>query len=270
MSTDSLKAAVGLTPEAPATQQEPQSLHAFLTAYKSEIARALPKHLTADRLARVALTEVRKTPMLGKCAPRSLFGAIMQCAQLGLEPGGALGHAYLLPFRNKTGGYDVQFIVGYRGMIDLARRSGQIVSIEAHAVYPGDHFDCEFGLDSKLVHRPDWDVERNNPQTIRFVYAVAKLQGGGVQFEVMSKAQVDSIRARSKSSGNGPWVTDFEPMALKTVIRRMFKYLPVSIEVQRAVGLDEMAEAGVNQDNGMVFEGESVPVDDPAAEEVSQ
>ncbi len=243
-------------------KQAPKTIAGFLTTYKGEIARALPKHLTADRMARVAMTEIRKTPALLKCRPESLFGAIIQTAQLGLEPGNAMGHAYLVPY-----GQDVQLIMGYRGMIDLARRSGQIVSIEAHAVYEGDTFECTFGLNSDLRHVPDWEnPNRTDASKLRFVYAVAKLKDGGTQFEVMSRAEVEAIRARSKAGRSGPWVTDFAQMAIKTVIRRLFKYLPVSIEMQQAISLDERAEANQPQDNSLVIEG--VATDDIGAENI--
>lgn len=252
MSTQQLKAAATGKNVANAGQN-PKTIHGFLEQYKSEIARALPKHMTADRMARIALTEFRKTPALMKCDPATLFGAVIQCAQLGLEPGGALGHAYLLPFENrKKGTTDVQFIVGYRGMIDLARRSGQIVSISARAVHANDEFTYEFGLHEDLRHKPD---ESGNPGALTHVYAVARLKDGGVQFDVMSKAEIDKVRALSKASGSGPWVTFYEEMAKKTVIRRLFKYLPVSIEMATAVGLDERVDAGLGQDNEMVIEG---------------
>lgn len=256
MGANALKQAV--SGQAVATKPaKPTTIHGFLETYKSEIQRALPKHMTADRMARIALTEFRKTPALMKCEPASLFGAVIQCAQLGLEPGGALGHAYLIPFENrKKGTTEVQFIVGYRGMIDLARRSGQIVSLEAHAVYEGDKFECMFGLNSDLKHVPDWEnPNRTDPSKLRFVYAVAKLKDGGTQFEVMSRAEIDAIRARSKAASYGPWVSDYVAMALKTVIRRLFKYLPVSIELSQAVAMDERAEADVSQDNGFVIDG---------------
>jgi recombination protein RecT len=241
-------------------KQAPKTIHGFLSTYKGEIQRALPKHMNADRMARIALTEIRKVPALLKCKPESLFGAIIQTAQLGLEPGNALGHAYLLPY-----GQDVQLIIGYKGMIDLARRSGQIVSIEAHAVYEGDTFECAFGLNSDLKHVPDWEYpNRTDANKLRFVYAVAKLKDGGTQFEVMSRAEVEAIRARSKAGRNGPWVTDFAQMALKTVIRRLFKFLPVSIELQQAISLDERAESNLPQDNDLVIEG--VATDVPAHE----
>src|SRR6516164_8559050 len=138
MSTQALKAVAGQS-TAPAKREKPTNIAGFLDQYKGEIARALPRHMTADRMARIALTECRKTPALMKCDPATLFGAVIQCAQLGLEPGGAMGHCYLLPFENrKKGTTDVQFIIGYRGMLDLARRSGQIVSISAREVCEND------------------------------------------------------------------------------------------------------------------------------------
>lgn len=233
-----------------AKADKPKTIAGLLTdpAVKQQIALALPKHMTADRLARIALTEVRKVPALGRCDQASFLGAIMQCAALGLEPGGALGHAYLLPFENRKKDItEVQFIVGYRGMVDLARRSGQILSLEARAVYAADRFHVALGLHPDLTHEPAWDADDRGP--LRFVYAVAKLKDGGTQFEVMSRAEVEKVRAQSKAGQSGPWVSHFEEMAKKTVIRRLFKYLPVSIEIARAVGMDEQAEAGLPQDN---------------------
>jgi len=235
----------------------------FLNKYKSEIARALPRHLTADRLSRVALTEFSKNPKLASCDPRSLFGAVIQCAQLGLEPGGALGHAYLVPFKNsKTNSYGVQFIIGYKGMLDLARRSGQIVSIETHVVYEADTFRVTLGLNPDLVHQPNWQAQDRGEMT--FVYAIARLKDGGVQFDVMSRAEIERIRNASQGyktaikykDDNTPWISHFDEMARKTVIRRLFKYLPVSIEMQRAVAYDEGFDAGVSQGNDLVIAGD--------------
>ncbi len=241
-------------------------------AVQSQLKVALPRHMTAERMARIATTEMRKVPKLAQCDPMSFLGAVIQCAQLGLEPGNALGHAYILPFekRKKQGNQwitervEAQVIIGYRGMIDLARRSGQIVSIEARAVYEGDEFVCELGLDSKLSHQPDWqNPNRTRPELLRFVYAVAKLKDGGVQFDVMSRAEVDGIRARSKSADSGPWVTDYAAMALKSVVRRLFKFLPVSIEMQQAVSIDEQAEAGISQQNSAIIDGNFSEVETP-------
>lgn len=242
---------------------------------KAQMQLALPKHMTSDRLARIALTEIRKVPKLAQCDQASFLGAIMQVAALGLEPGGALGHAYLIPFEKRgklangqwgVVGTDVQLIIGYRGMIDLARRSGQIVSLSARVVYKRDTFTYTYGMEETLEHRP---YEGAGPGEMTHVYAVAKLVGGGVQFEVMSRAKVEAIRDASQgykaAEGNAkkynkpvdsPWSNHFDEMAKKTVIRHLFKYLPVSIEIQRAVGLDEQADAGVDQHNAMVIDGE--------------
>lgn len=225
---------------------------------QAQIKAALPRHMTPERLARIVTTEIRKVPKLAECTPVSFFGAVIQCAQLGLEPGNALGHAYLLPY-----GKDVQLIIGYRGMIDLARRSGQIVSIDARAVYEGDRFECRLGLDPHIEHEPDWtNPNRTQGDKLQFVYAVAKLKDGGIQFDVMSRAEIEGIRARSKAGNGGPWKTDYQAMALKTVVRRLFKFLPVSIEMQTAVGIDERAESGLPQDNGAVIDGNFTQVDD--------
>lgn len=268
MSTQALKAAA--TGTQVATQEHhPRTIAALLLdpQIKQQMALALPRHITADRLARIALTEVRKNPKLAQCDQTSFLGAIMQCAALGLEPGGALGHCYLIPFENRRQQRtEVQFIVGYRGMIDLARRSGQIVSLEARAVYAKDHFEVELGLDSSIVHKPAWEAEdRGN---ITFVYAVAKLRDGGIQFEVMSLREIERVRNASagyrvaesiakkyNKTPDSPWHSHFEEMAKKTVVRRLFKYLPVSIEIQRAVGLDEQAEIGITQDTPLMIEG---------------
>lgn len=225
---------------------------------QAQIRAALPRHMTPERLARIVTTEIRKVPKLAECTPVSFFGAVIQCAQLGLEPGNALGHAYLLPY-----GKDVQLIIGYRGMIDLARRSGQIVSIDARAVYEGDKFECTLGLDPHIDHVPDWNnPNRTKAEKLQFVYAVAKLKDGGIQFDVMSRAEIEGIRARSKAGNGGPWKTDYTAMALKSVVRRLFKFLPVSIEMQTAVGLDERADAGLPQDNGAIIDGQFSTVDE--------
>lgn len=226
--------------------KNPGSLLAIVQSagFKKQMALALPKCLTADRLTRIVTTECRKTPALLNCNQESFLGAILQCAQLGLEPGGALGHCYLLPFGNgkaKDGRPNAQLIIGYRGMIDLARRSGQIVSLSAYVVRDGDEFDYELGLHPNIKHRPSHSAK---PGAMTYVYAVANLKDGGVQFEVMSRAEIESVRQQSKAGNNGPWVNHFDEMAKKTVIRRLFKMLPVSIEIARAVEVDEKTDRG--------------------------
>lgn len=258
--TEQLKQRIGANGHAPLGATKPEgegkalapadALARFLAspAATAQIAKALPRHLTADRLIRIATTELRKIPKLAQCSPASFLGSVIQCAQLGLEPGSALGHVYIIPFdrwEKKTGRWILAetvatVIIGYRGMLALARRSGEIESIDAWPVYQGDKFRCVLGLDATLEHEPDWEnAGRTQPDRLRFVYAVAKLKGGGRQFAVMSRAEVEMIRDRVFAKNrvdiekyDGPWKSDFEAMALKTVVRRLFKMLPVSIEHQ--------------------------------------
>ena len=213
-------------------------------AFQKQMALAMPKSMTPDRLTRIVMTECRKTPALMKCSPESFYGAVLQCAALGLEPGSALGHCYLLPFGNgkdKQNRPNAQLIIGYRGMIDLARRSGQIISLQAWTVHAQDTFNYQLGLNPDIEHVPASVADRG---PVTHVYAVAKLKGGGVQFEVMSRAEIEKVRASSKAGNSGPWSSHWDEMAKKTVIRRLFKYLPVSIEAVRAVEIDEKTDRG--------------------------
>lgn len=225
--------------------QIPKVAH-LLEQQKKQIQAALPRHLTPERMARIALTEVRKNPELAMCEPLSFLGAIIQCAQLGLEPGNALGHVYLIPFWNsKKGVKEVQVIPGYRGLIDLARRSGQIISISARTVHEFDDFEYEYGLDEKLTHKPN-PSERGD---MIGAYAVAKLKDGGMQFEYMSRREIDKI----KKDGNPVWKNHYEEMARKTLVRRLFKYLPVSIEIANLIELSDREETGLGQDNDQIL-----------------
>lgn len=238
----------------------------FFESQKATLLAVLPQHVNADRMLKIALGAMRTTPKLMNCTVESLFGAIVQCSQLGLEPNTPLGHAYLIPFDNKRAGKtEVQIVFGYKGLVDLARRSGQIVSISAHEVCQKDHFEYEYGLDEKLVHRPALGARGD---VIAF-YAVAKLVGGGYAFEVMSRAQIEEIRDASQNykfardKGTTVWGQHFVEMGRKTVLRRLFKYLPVSIELATAAALDGKVDHD-SQALDTVLSGEYQVVDDDA------
>ncbi len=213
---------------------------AFLEDNKRMITAALPKHVNADRMLQVAQTAVTQNPALLECDAGTLFGALIKCTQLGLEPNNALGQLYLIPFNNrKQNRKDVQVIIGYKGMIDLARRSGHIDSLQAIAVRDGDEFSYEYGLNEHLKHVPG-----NNRGEITHFYAYAKLKGGGFQFEVLPKNDIDKIMRGTQSGGKyGPWADHPEQMGRKTMIRRLFNYLPVSIEMAQASTLDATGES---------------------------
>jgi len=216
------------------------TIRAMLIKSKDQIAMALPKHLTADRIIRVAMTSIQRTPKLLECSPKSLIGAIIQSAQLGLEPDGVLGHAYLIPY-----GKEVTFIPGYKGLIDLARRSGQVVSIGSHVVYSNENFNLEFGFDETIKHKPLPPSQRGDRIG---VYGIARLKDGSVHFEWLWAEEVEKIRKVSlnKTRGAGPWVDHEDEMWRKTGIRRLAKYLPLSAEFAKAAAVDEMHDAGID------------------------
>ena len=254
--TDQLAAVV--TPTAPVAKPKTKApiivQQVLSDQFKKQLALAVPKHLNADRMARIAATEVRKNKALLNTEPTSFLGSVMQAAQLGLEPGSALGQAYLVPYGNQC-----QLIIGYKGMIDLARRSGQVLSLNAYAVREGDDFSFQLGLKPDIHHVPSLEADRIN-KPITYVYAVATLKGGGYQFEVMSRAEVEAVKAKAKSKNI--WTNYFEEMAKKTVIRRLFKYLPVSIEALEITNADAKREAGEKVEPDDVINIEAVSVKD--------
>ncbi len=224
-----------------ATKENFKKLTNLFEALKPQMAKALPKHVTADRLVRVALNELRANKRLSECNPQSLMKCLMVSSALGLEPG-LLGHVYFVPYKTEA-----TVIIGYKGMIELALRSDKVTNIEARAIYENDDYSINLGTESTITHSPALGKDRGSPVAY---YAIAKFGNGSYQFEVMTVADIIKIRDKSMGKNSAPWVDHFDEMAKKTVIRRMFKYLPISIEVQNAVTLDEAAEMG-NQNNAL-------------------
>lgn len=239
-------------------QSSPKDIGQLLQskAMLNQLRLALPKHITPERLARIVLTQIRQTPALLKCRRESLLGAILQAAQLGLEPG-TLGQCWILPY-----GKDATFIVGYRGMAQLAWRSGQVAGLSSRAVFEGDVFDYDFGED-KISHKPGGETD---PAKLTHVYAVVHTTYGGRIWDVMTRAEVDGIRKRSPAGNRGPWVTDYTEMAKKTVFRRLMKIGPCSVEMQTAMTLDDAADRGISQ--GIDFDIDVEATDEPELEEL--
>lgn len=212
---------------------------AQINQMQSAIKRALPSVITPERFTRIAVSALSTTPKLQECHPMTFVGAMMTAAQLGLEPNTPLGQAYLIPFWNgKTKRLECQFQIGYKGMIDLAYRSGQISSIQAHVVYENDTFEYSFGLEPALKHIPAIK-DRGDPHA---VYAVFKTKDGGYGYDVMSWDDVIAHGQRySKTYGNGPWQTNPEEMAKKTVLKKVLKYAPLSSDFVKA----ELADGSV-------------------------
>lgn len=218
----------------------------LVTNRMEEIKASLPKHIAQDHFLRVYFLSLQRNPALLECTPLSLLGALLLCAQFGLEPDGLTRQAYLIPFQNnKKGCKEVQVIIGYGGLLDLARRSGQIKAVESRVVKAKDHFAYSFGVTPSIEHEPFKGVDPGD--TVGF-YAVAHFNDGHVQFDYMNRNEVEKIRNRSKASQNGPWVTDYDEMGKKTVLRRLCKLLPSSIHLQKAVTYDERGDIGIPQD----------------------
>lgn len=224
-----------------AKKQKPDGVIEYLNRqnFQEKLALALPKSagIDVDRFVRSAISDFRLNPALQECSVPSVLGFYMQAAMLGLEPSSMLGQCYPVPFYNKnTDTKECQFIAGYRGLLSIARRSGEIAKVEPHVVYEKDQFEITYGLHSDLVHVP---FLGENPGNILGAYCVITFQNGMQQYEFMPKHKIDQHRKRSKGSNYGPWSTDYEEMAKKTVFRSMFKWLPISVEMGAAMRADE-------------------------------
>lgn len=242
-----------------AESNEPKNMKQWITMMEPQIAKALPSVITPERFTRMALTAISTNPKLANSTPQSFMGALMNAAQLGLEPNTPLGQAYLIPFKNgKTGNLETQFQIGYKGLIDLAHRSGEFKVIYAKEVYEEDDFDYEYGLEPKLTHKPYIGTDRGK---VIFYYAVFTLVNGGFGFEVMSKEDVEAHAKRfSQAYHNGPWKTNFDEMAKKTVLKKVLKYAPIKTEFVKQISEDNTIKTDLKPDMSEVepsniFEG---------------
>lgn len=250
---------------------EQKSMQQYIKTMEGEIKKALPSVITPERFTRIVLSAISVNPKLGSCTPASFLGAMMTSAQLGLEVNTPLGQAYVLPYNNK-GVQEAQFQLGYKGLIDLAYRSGEVESIQAHVVYENDDFSCEYGLEPKLAHRP---ADSNRGEPVK-VYAVFKTKSGGFGFEVMSMDDVRRHAAKYSKAYNSafsPWKTNFEEMAKKTVLKRVLKYAPLKSDFVRAAVQDEVVKTAISEDmydvpNENVIEAEFSEVIDGETGEV--
>lgn len=213
------------------TPSKKQNMEDLLVLMADEIKKALPENVKSERFQRIALTAFNGNAKLQQCDPLTFLAAMMQSAQLGLEPNTPLGQAYLIPY-----GGNVQFQIGYKGLLELAYRTREYKNIYAHEVYENDEFEVEYGLNPVLIHKPAFS---NRGKVIGY-YAVFKLINGGDSFAYMSIEEVEAhARKFSKTYSNGPWKSDFDSMAKKTVLKQLLKYAPLSTEVQEVTAIDE-------------------------------
>lgn len=237
--------------------KQKEDVRTTLLSYEGQIKQALPGMIKPDRMIRVALTAINRQPKLFQCTLSSIVGSVLAAAQLGLMPDGMVGEGYMIPFyNNRKQAYECQFMIGYKGYITLAYRSGMVESFQARAVYSSDTFRYEFGLNEVLYHVPS-----GKGGELTHVYAVIKLKGGGHVIDVMTREEVERVRAFSKTSDSTPWKEHYAEMAIKSVIRRIAKRCPLSAEFSQAVALEEKVEV-LNESQNNSSLTLSVPADE--------
>lgn len=217
-------------------------------AMRDAVKSVAPSHCDPSRLLRMAITAASRNTRLLECTQESILKALIEAGTLGLDCSGLLGRGYLVPYKNrmlsakaKATVYEAQFQAGYLGLCDLARRDPSVVTLYPKAVYSSDEFEYEEGLEPRLVHKPDLSSEANQcKETLRLVYAVCVFTEGFRQAQVMTIAEVERHRQRSRAANEGPWATDYIAMAMKTVVRQLCKFIPQTPEMVRAATLDEV------------------------------
>jgi recombination protein RecT len=237
-------------------------LRFLLEKYKDQIAVALPKHITAERMMRVALTAFGRNPLLAKCSATSICGALVQASILGLEPDGMSGECFLIPYwSTKVGGYECSMQAGYKGLVKLARNSGEISMIDAQPIHENDEFSFQKGSETFWFHR--WDPRKDRGPIYGY-WAGYKLKDGGANFEYMSVAEIEDHRDRysqgayRKERGQfvlengakvlqGPWKDSPDWMFRKTPLVQVLKLAPKSIELRTAMTLQNSVDAGMGQ-----------------------
>lgn len=205
---------------------------------KGALASVLPPHINADKFIRTVMTAVTQTPDLLQVDRRTLFNACVKCATDGLIPDGREAALVVFNVKDKNGGgwvKSAQYMPMVRGLIKLARQSGEISTLSAHIVREGDEFEYVLGDDERLIHKPNLD----GTGAAKLVYATVTFKDGTKQREVMTMAEVNKARAVSRSKDSGPWASWFDEMARKTVIRRLLKYVTLSPDLARAVDRDD-------------------------------
>ncbi len=225
-----------------------QEIRDILERLKPGIVQALPKHMNADRLVRIAMTSVRKNPQLLKCTPESLCACLLTCSQRGLEPDSSGQQAHLIPY-----GTECTLIFGFRGLMELALRHKDVLSFDVpQVVYKGDDYVYKLGLEPKLEHTPGTDTKHADEDVVAF-YVVARLASGATPFVWMWNEQVLAVRNAIKDWQKKPWKKHYQEQGKKTVIRRFCKVLPASADLQAALGLELQTELGKPQTHDYPF-----------------
>lgn len=227
-------------------KERTETLRVFLEKNQGKIVEAAANRIKPDRLLKLALTVATRTPLLvhPKMDKLTVLRAVLDTASLGLDLSPGLGEAYLVPYWSDSKKvYECQLIIGYRGLVTLARRSDAIKAVDSRPVFHGEQFEPHYGTDPKIIHIPKFDAPRTAEKLVA-VYTVWHLTDGGFQFDVMSRAEIDDVRKRSKAKDNGPWVTDYIEMGKKSITRRSSKLVPMTVEAAEAIEADARREFG--------------------------
>lgn len=223
-------------------------------AKRDELQKVAGAAMSAEALVKLFAIAASRTPKLMACTPLSVLDCMVKCAELKLMPS-TLGSVYLIPYENrKANTCECQLIVGYRGLVELARRSGHISTIQAEVVREGDEFEFEHGIHPKFRHKPC--ASDMSDGKITHAWAMATFKDGAHQLVVMTRAEVDRIRGMSRAGKFGPWAEHYGEMAKKTALRRLCKYLPLTVDVEVAISNVDRAE--VSLDFGEIGSGEQV------------
>lgn len=258
------------------------SIEGEIRRMEQQFQLAMPKGTEATQLIRDALTALRATPKLAQCEQKSVLGALMTCAQLGLRPAvPGLGHAWVLPYWDKNlawqddtgktrkGAHRAQLIIGYQGYRELAQRSGQISTLIGRMVHENDHFDIDYGVADNLVHKPCLDGPRG---PVVGYYSIVKYANGGYAFWHMSRSEVEQHRNRyAKKNGegefNGPWKDNFDEMGVKTSFLKLAKWMPKSTELAAAMTADNSVRVDLSPDSDAMFHSSQPVIDGEYSEE---
>lgn len=239
--------------------QQVHTIEDYLETNRKKITKALGKWMTLDRMLMLVVNSIRRNPDLGKCSPISIYSCVMQSAQLRLPPDDMRGLAYLVPFWNsKKGCFEAQFMPGFKGLVKLAKDSGEVKNVYARVVYSNERFEIEEGLNPRLEHVPLPPAERGTPKG---TYTVTELKDGTKEFTFLWEDDIQLLRKRSKAGGSGPWVTDPDEMRKKSTVRRAMKLRDLGSErLSKAVALDELIDTDVSsreefEDDDFMTEG---------------
>jgi recombination protein RecT len=226
-----------------ATKEQVAQLRQYLEAptVLAELQKAMPNNLDPKRLVRQVMTLAQTNPDLLLCTQLSVLTGCIKAAELGLELTGPLGHAYLVPRKNKqTGAREATFQTGWKGLVLLAFRSGNVASMPVRTVHENDEFEVEYGTDQRIVHRP----AKKDRGAAAGYYAVVNYKSGGKDFEYLTKEEV--IAHKAKYGGDGPaWRTSFDAMAMKTALRMLCRRVSLCPQAQAQATEEEYEEMGV-------------------------